>query len=140
MNVKKFNHYLDMLAAALAAKRAHEEALKGLIASCGGKRSLPLMEGLLACIKTLYPTTDAILSVRKGAWNVSFPNKGAGYQTWKDMILPHLPKMRAATGGKKKAVSPIQAAARRIALFRKEGMTKAQMYAAVELAFSKKAK
>ena len=138
MNAKKYNHYLDTLIAALAAKRAHEEALRKLVASCGGKRTLELMECLLACMQALYPTTDAVLSVRKGAWNVSFPNKGAGYQTWKDMILPHLPKLRAATGGKKKSLSAVELAANRIAALRDEGLTKAQAFAAVELAFSKR--
>lgn len=138
MNVKKYNHYINTLIAALAAKRAHEEALKGLVASCGNKRTLELMECLLACMQALYPNTDAVLSVRKGAWNVSFPNKGAGYQTWKDMILPHLPKLRAATGGKKASASPVEKASASLAALRKEGLTKQQAYAAVELAFSKR--
>lgn len=138
MNTKQFNHYLDLLKEALRAKEDAAKALKGLVASCGGKRTLELMEGLLACMQALYPNTDAVLSVRKGAWNVSFPNKGAGYQTWKDMILPHLPKLRPATGGKKTALSAVELAANRIAALRAEGLTKAQAFAAVELAFSKR--
>lgn len=140
MNTKQFNHYLDLLQKALRAKEDAAKALKGLIASCGGKRTLPLMEGLLACMQALYPNTDAILSVRSGEWNVSFPRKGSGYQTWNEEIRPHLPLLRPATGGKKKAASPIEKAEKALAALRPEGLTKQQAYAAVELAFSKKAK
>lgn len=138
MNTKQFNHYLDLLKKALRAKEDAAKALKGLIASCGGKRTLPLMEGLLGCMQVLYPNTDAVLSVRSGQWNVSFPRKGSGYQTWCDEILPHLPKLRPATGGKKQAASPIEKAEKALAALRAEGLTKAQAFAAVELAFSKR--
>jgi len=130
------NVWLDRLIAALAAKQSHEAALAALIKHHGGKRTLPLMEDLLSGIRALYPATKAELSVRMGTPNVSFPDKGVGYQAWKDMILPHLPKLRAATGGKKSnKTSPRELAVLRIKGLKSQGFTRLQLLAAIELAY-----
>ena len=136
MNETKQNVWLDTLIAALAAKQSHAKALANLIAHHGGKRTLPLMEDLLSGIRALHPTTKAELSVRVGVPNVSFPDKGVGYQTWRDCIAPHLPKMRAATGGKKSnKTSPRELALARVKSLKSQGFTKAQLLAAIELAY-----
>tara|TARA_R110002126_G_C10223461_1_gene479280 strand:- start:47 stop:469 length:423 start_codon:yes stop_codon:yes gene_type:complete len=140
MNVTKQNVWLDALIAALAAKQSHAKALANLIAHHGGKRTLPLMEDLLSGIRALHPATKAELSVRNvngvATPNVSFPDKGVGYETWKDMILPHLPKLRAATGGKKSnKTSPRELALARVKSLKSQGFTKAQLLAAIELLF-----
>jgi len=130
------NVWLDRLIAAIAAKKNHETALAALIKHHGGKRTLPLMEDLLSGIRAIYPATKAELSVRGGTPNVSFPDKGVGYQTWKEHILPHLPKLRAATGGKKSnKTSPRELAVLRIKGLKKAGFTRLQLLAAIELAF-----
>ena len=136
MNVTKQNQWLDALIAALAAKQGHAKALAALVAHHGGKRTMPLMEDLLSGIRALHPTTKACITVRVGTPNVSFPDKGVGYETWKDMILPHLPKMRAATGGKKSnKTSPREKALARVKSLKSQGFTKAQLLAAIELAY-----
>ena len=132
----KQNVWLDALIAALAAKESHTKALAALIKHHGGKRTMELMEDLLSGIRALHPATKAELSVRMGQPNVSFPDKGVGYQMWKDDILPHLPKMRAATGGKKsQKTSPRELALARIKSLKSQGFTKAQLLAAIELLF-----
>lgn len=139
MNIAKHNHYLDCLKAALRAKEDATKALVALVALHKGKRTLELMESLLGCMQAIYPKTDAELSVRKGEWNVSFPSHGSGYQTWREFILPHLPKLReAANKGKKKQASPVEVLTGQIRQLRKDGMTKSQAFAAVELAFAKR--
>ena len=140
MSTTKQNVWLDTLIAALAAKQGHAKALAALVAHHGGKRTMPLMEDLLSGIRALHPTTKAELSVRNvnGVLtpNVSFPDKGVGYETWKDDILPHLPKLRAATGGKKSnKTSPRELAVKRIKALKEAGFTKAQLLAAIELAY-----
>jgi len=110
----KQNKWLDALIAALAARRNHEEALKALISHHGGKRTMPLMEDLLAGLRAVYPKTDAEIRAFKGQPNISFPNKGVGYQLWKDEILPHLPKLRKATGGARHSVDPVERFAKTI--------------------------
>ena len=137
MNVTKQNVWLDALIAALAAKESHTKALAALIKHHGGKRTLPLMDDLLSGIRAIYPATKAKLSVHMGTPNVSFPGKGVGYQLWKDDILPHLPKLRAATSGNaSKRSSPRELAVKRIKSMKAEGFTKAQLLAAIELTFS----
>ena len=136
----KQNVWLDTLIAALAAKQGHVKALAALVAHHGGERTMPLMEDLLSGIRAIYPTTKAELTVRMGMPNVSFPDKGVGYQTGKDMILPHLPKMRAATSGKKggkksSKTSPKEMAVKRIAALKAQGFTRLQLLAAIELAY-----
>jgi hypothetical protein len=122
--MKHANQWLDALVAALAAKKAHEAALTALIAHHGGKRTLALMEDLCAGIRVLFPKTDAEIKVYLGQPNVSFPSKGAGYETWRTMIAPHLPKIKAATtGGPRKASDPVAAAAKRL----KQQFTAAQL-------------
>ena len=111
---KKQNAWLDALIAALAAKRDHEKALGALVAHHGGKRTLPLMEDLLSGIRAICPETKAEITARAGMPNVTFPGKGAGYGLWKEMILPHLPKLRAATGGKRDRVDPVLAEVKRL--------------------------
>jgi hypothetical protein len=137
MNTTKQNVWLDRLIAALAAKESHTKALTALVKHHGGKRTLELMQDLLSGIRAIHPTTKAELSVRMGTPNVSFPDKGVGYQTWKDMILPHLPKMRAATTGSKKSnkTSPKELAVLRIKKLKEAGFTRLQLLAAIELAF-----
>ena len=114
MNTTKQNQWLDMLIAALAAKKNHEAALAALIQYHGGKRTLPLMEDLLSGIRAICPTTRAEITVRAGMFNITFPGKGAGYELWKNMILPYLPKMRAATGGTRDRIDPIAAEVKRL--------------------------
>lgn len=136
MSTTKQNTWLDALIAALAAKQNHEKALAALIKHHGGKRTMDLMTDLLSGVRALHPATKAELSVRMGTPNVSFPDKGVGYQTWKDMILPHLPKMRKATGGKKsQKTSPKELAVLRIKKLKEAGFTRLQLLAAIELAF-----
>lgn len=141
MNVTKQNVWLDALIAALAAKESHTKALAALIEHHGGKRTLPLMEDLLSGIRALHPTTKAEVSIRNvmgvATPNVSFPDKGVGFQTWRDCIAPHLPKMRAATtkGGKSKKTSPRELAVKRIKALKSQGFTRLQLLAAIELAF-----
>lgn len=136
MNTTKQNVWLDALIAALAAKQNHAKALAALIKHHGGKRTMPLMEDLLSGIRALHPATKAEISVRVGVPNVSFPDKGVGYQLWKDDILPHLPKMRAATSGKKSnKTSPRELAVLRIKKLKEAGFTRLQLLAAIELAF-----
>ena len=140
MNVTKQNVWLDALIAALAAKQSHEAALAALIKHHGGKRTMPLMEDLLSGIRAIHPATKAELSVRNvlgvATPNVSFPDKGVGFQTWRDCIAPHLPKMRAATkGGKSQKSSPREKALARVKALKSQGFTKAQLLAAIELAF-----
>ena len=96
MNTKQ-NKWLDALIAALTAKQNHETALAQLIAEHGNKRTLALMDDLCAGIHAVYPKTDAEVKFYMGQYNVSFPSKGVGYQMWRDMIAPHLPKIKAAT-------------------------------------------
>ena len=132
----KQNVWLDALIAALAAKQSHTAALTALIKHHGGKRTMPLMEDLLSGIRAIHPSSKAELSVRMGQPNVSFPDKGVGYQMWKDDILPHLPKMRKATGGKKaQKTSPREKALARIKSLKSQGFTRLQLLAAIELAF-----
>ena len=122
--MKQANKWLDALVAALAAKKAHEQALRELIDYHGGKRTLPLMEDLCAGIRILFPKTDAEVTVRGGQPNVSFPSKSSGYETWRRDILPHLPKLKAATTkGPRKSVDPVVAAAKRL----KQQFTAAQL-------------
>ena len=105
--------------AALAAKVAHAKALAALIACHGGTRTLSLMKDLLSAIRALHPTTKAIITGRSGMGNVSFPGKGVGFQTWRDMIMPHLPKMRAPTsGGKKQNTLMLELAVKRVKVMR----------------------
>ena len=135
MNVTKQNVWLDALIAALAAKQSHAKALANLIAHHGGKRTMPLMEDLLSGIRALHPATKAELSVRNvngvATPNVSFPDKGVGYETWKDMILPHLPKLSK----KSNKTSPRELALARVKSLKSQGFTKAQLLAAIELLF-----
>jgi hypothetical protein len=140
MSTTKQNVWLDTLIAALAAKQGHEKALAALVAHHGGKRTLPLMEDLLSGIRAIHPATKAELSVRNvlgvATPNVSFPDKGVGFQTWRDCIAPHLPKMRKATkGGKSNKTSPREKALARVKSLKSQGFTKAQLLAAIELAF-----
>ena len=139
------NVWLDTLIAAIAAKKNHEAALAALIKHHGGKRTMALMEDLLSGIRAIHPTTKAELSVRNvlgvATPNVSFPKQGVGFQTWRDLISPHLPKMRAATKGGKKSnktsnkTSPRELALARVKSLKAAGFTKAQLLAAIELAF-----
>jgi hypothetical protein len=130
------NVWLDRLIAALTAKQSHEAALTALIKHHGGKRTMELMQDLLSGIRAIHPTTKAELSVRMGTPNVSFPDKGVGYQTWKEHILPHLPKLRAATGGKKShKTSPKELAVLRIKGLKSQGFTRLQLLAAIELTY-----
>ena len=140
MNVTKKNQWLDTLIAALAAKQGHEKALAALVAHHGGKRTLPLMEDLLSGIRAIHPATKAELSVRNvlgvATPNVSFPDKGVGFQTWRDCIAPHLPKMRAATKGKtSQKTSPREKALARVKALKSQGFTRLQLLAAIELAY-----
>jgi len=143
MNVTKQNVWLDTLIAALAAKQGHEKALAALVAHHGGKRTLPLMEDLISGLRAIHPATQACITVRNvlgvATPNVSFPNKGqgVGFQTWRDLISPHLPKMRAATKGGKKSnkTSPRELAVKRIKALKEQGFTRAQLLAAIELAY-----
>jgi len=114
--MKHQNQWLDALIAALKAKQSHEAALVALIAHHGGKRTEALMHDLCAGIHALYPKTDAGVKFYMGHFNVSFPSKGAGYQTWRDLIAPHLPKIKAATTKPRssKATDPVAALAKRI--------------------------
>ena len=130
------NVWLDALILSLRSQKNHAAALTALIKYHGGKRTLPLMEDLLSGLRAIHPTTKAELSVRGGTPNVSFPDKGVGYQTWKEHILPHLPKLRAATGGKKSnKTSPRELAVLRIKGLKSQGFTRLQLLAAIELAF-----
>jgi len=142
----KQNVWLDALIAALAAKQSHEAALTALIKHHGGKRTMPLMEDLLSGLRALHPTTKAIITVRNvlgvATPNVSFPDQfkgqgGVGFQTWRDFIAPHLPKMRAAVKGGKKSqkTSPRELAVKRIKALKEQGFTRAQLLAAIELAY-----
>ena len=113
--MKHQNQWLNALVAALKAKQDHKAALTALIAHHGGKRTLDLMIDLHAGIEVLFPKTDAVVKAYLGQPNVSFPNKGAGYDTWRDLILPHLPKLKAAThkGKSSKSVDPVASFAKR---------------------------
>lgn len=141
MSTTKQNAWLDALIAALKAKQSHEVALTALIKHHGGKRTVPLMEDLLSGIRAIYSKTKAELSVRNvlgvATPNVSFPDKGVGFQTWRDCIAPHLPKMRASTtkGKKSNKTSPREKALARVKSLKSQGFTKAQLLAAIELAF-----
>ena len=142
MSTTKQNQWLDTLIAALAAKQGHEKALAALVAHHGGKRTLPLMEDLLSGIRAIHPATQACITVRNvlgvATPNVSFPNKGqgVGFQTWRDLISPHLPKMRAATkGGKSQKTSPRELALARVKSLKAAGFTRLQLLAAIELAY-----
>lgn len=141
--MKKQNKWLDALIAALEADKDHEEALAALVKEHGGKRTEALMADLLQGIRFLFPQTGAEITCRKVAgveqYNVSFANGNtSGESCWVKKIKPHLPNMRAPTGGKKKAASPIEKAEKALAALRADGLTKAQAFAAVELAFSKR--
>ncbi len=134
--MKVQNKWLTALVAALASKEAHETALAALVQFRGGKRTMLLMEDLLSGIRAIYPNTRAELSVRAGMPNVSFPDKGVGYQMWKDLILPHLPKMRAATTKKAKARNSSKME-RLVAYIAATKFDKTTVLRAVEAAFSK---
>ena len=128
--MKQANQWLDTLIAALAARKNHEAALAALIAHHGGKRSLALMNDLCDGLRVLFPKTDAEVKAYMGHFNVSFPRKGAGYETWRRDILPHLPKIKAATTkGTRKASDPVAAAAKRL----KQQFTAAQLRRLVTL-------
>jgi len=143
----KQNVWLDALIAALAAKQGHQKALAALVAHHGGKRTMPLMEDLISGLRALHPTTKAIITVRNvlgvATPNVSFPDQfkgqgGVGFQTWRDFISPNLPKMRLAVvrGGKKsQKTSPRELAVKRIKALKEQGFTRAQLLAAIELAY-----
>jgi hypothetical protein len=141
MSTTKQNVWLDALIAALAAKQGHQKALAALVAHHGGKRTMPLMEDLLSGIRAIHPMTQACITVRNvlgvATPNVSFPNQGVGFQTWRDCISPHLPKMRKATKGGKKShkTKPRELAVKRIKAMKAEGFTRAQLLAAIELAY-----
>ena len=141
MSTTKQNVWLDALIAALAAKESHTKALAALVAHHGGKRTMPLMEDLLSGIRAIHPTTNACITVRNSNGvatpNVSFPDKGVGFQTWRDCIAPHLPKMRKATTKGKKAekTSPRELALKRITALKEAGFTRLQLLAAIELAY-----
>jgi len=142
MSTTKQNVWLDALIAALAAKRGHEAALAALVKHHGGKRTMPLMEDLLSGIRAIHPTTEAFSTWRNvlgvATPNVSFPNQGVGFQTWRDFIAPHLPKMRPAVvrGGKKsQKTKPRELAVKRIKALKSQGFTKAQLIAAIELTY-----
>jgi hypothetical protein len=115
-HITKQNQWLDSLIAALKAKEDHKAALAKLIAHHGGKRTMPLMEDLCAGIHAAYPKSKAEVKVYMGQPNVSFPDKGAGYDTWRDLIAPHLPKIKAATTKPRssKATDPVASYAKRI--------------------------
>lgn len=114
--MKHQNQWLDSLIAALAARKGHEAALTALVAHHGGKRTLELMTDLCAGVHAICPKTDAEVKVYMGQPNVSFPSKGAGYEMWRTMIAPHLPKIKAATTKKRssKAADPVAAEAKRL--------------------------
>lgn len=112
--MQKQNKWLDALIAALAAKRDHEAALAALIAHHGGKRTLPLMEDLLAGLRVICPETKAEITIRAGQPTITIPGEGAGYEVWKTYIRPHLPKLRAATGGGRAKADPVDALIKRI--------------------------
>lgn len=113
--MKHQNQWLDSLIAALAARKGHEAALTALVAHHGGKRTLELMTDLCAGVHAICPKTDAEVKVYMGQPNVSFPSKGAGYEMWRTMIAPHLPKIKAATTKRSsKASDPVASYAKRI--------------------------
>jgi len=113
--MKNQNQWLDTLIAALKAKEDHRKALTALIAHHGNKRTEALMHDLLAGIRVVCPETKAVVNVYMGQFNLSFPGKGAGYDTWRDLIMPHLPRIKAATTKRSsKASDPVASYAKRI--------------------------
>jgi hypothetical protein len=114
--MKHQNQWLNALVAAIKAKQDHSAALTALIKHHGGKRTLDLMIDLHAGIEVLFPKTDAIVKPYLGQFNVSFPSKGAGYDTWRDLILPHLPKLKASSTKPRssKVSDPVAAEAKRL--------------------------
>jgi len=113
--MKLQNVWINALVAALAAKRDHKAALTALVKHHGGKRTVALMEDLLAGIHMLHPGTDAELTCYMGQPNIKFTKKSSDRDTWRNYILPHLPKIKAASHkGSSKAADPVAAMAKRI--------------------------
>jgi hypothetical protein len=112
MSVRLCNAWLDALVNALRAEENHEAALAALVASFGGKRSLPLMEALQSGFRVIYPSTLGEVKMWGGALTLTFPRGSAAAQCWQRKILPHLPKLRQRTGNAKK-IDPVATFARR---------------------------
>jgi len=118
--MKLQNQWLSALIAALAAKQDHKAALAALVKHHGGKRTVGLMEDLLAGLQALHPKTpssagtDAEITCYMGQPNIKF-TKNLGRDTWRTYILPHLPKIKAATHkGSSKSVDHVAKLAQRI--------------------------
>jgi hypothetical protein len=112
MSVRLCNAWLDALVAALRAEQDHSAALAALVASFGGKRSLPLMEALQAGFRVIYPATPGEVRVWGGVPTLSFPRGSAAAQCWTRKILPGLPKLRQGSKATK-ATDPVATWARR---------------------------
>ena len=111
--IKTSNNFLETLIAALQAKTKVREALQAMLAAHGGRRTPELMENLRLALCAAYPGCKAEVSVYMGKPNLKFPGKGVGYDAWRDLIAPYLPKIKAATTGKKaKKVDPEKLAIR----------------------------
>ena len=105
--------YLNAVINLIKAKADHTAALAALVKHRGG-RTLQLCEDVVTTMRIVYPKTDACVSVYAGQPVVSFPNKGSGYEFYKREIAPHLPKLRAATGGKRGNSDPVEAEIKRL--------------------------
>lgn len=112
MSVRLCNAWLDALIGALRAEQDHSAALAALVASFGGKRTLPLMEALQSGFRVLYPATPGEVRVWGGVPTLSFPRGSAAAQCWQRKILPHLPKLRNSS--KPKATDPVATQALRL--------------------------
>ena len=99
--------YLNAVINLIKAKADHTKALAALVKHRGG-RTPALCEDIVTCMRVAYPNTDACVGVYARQPIVSFPNKGSGYQFYKDNIAPHLPKLRKPTGGKRNAADPVE--------------------------------
>ena len=105
--------YLNAVIALIKAKADHTAALAALVKHRGG-RTPQLCEDIVTCMRVAYPNTDACVGVYARQPIVSFPNKGSGYQFYKDNIAPHLPKLRKPTGGKRGSTDPVEAEIKRL--------------------------
>ena len=140
MNHALSNHAYTTYTASLRADADHEKACAAMVRACNGKRTEELIAACAMIVVCDMPQTTYRITCTNGQFNARFEvGKGntrdeTATSRFRAKFGKHLPKIKAASHAN--AVDPVTSMARRI---KSSGVTKAQAYAAVELAFAKKA-
>jgi len=93
---------IDVMARYRDSKIDGRQVIADMIKAHGGGRTVDFIQNVHYALHIVYPKTKAELSEYMGKPNIKFPDKGVGYDCWRDLILPHLPKIKPATTGKTK--------------------------------------